>query len=96
MVENLFGALEKYGWLENTYFFYFSDNGYNLGQFRLTDKRQLYEHDLRVPMMVRGPGVAANSSSDALVLNIDLMPTFLDVRRIVFIPTQHCDEACCC
>ena len=35
-----------------------------LGQFSLPqDKRQLYEFDVRVPFMIRGPGVMANKTS---------------------------------
>nr|KAG5699181.1 hypothetical protein BaRGS_012702 [Batillaria attramentaria] len=52
MVENVVNVLEKKGMLQNTYIFFSSDNGYHLGQFGLPyDKRQLYEFDVRVPLM---------------------------------------------
>ena len=54
-----------------------------LGQFSLpNDKRQFYEFDIRVPLMVRGPGIKAAQKIDDLVLNIDLAPTFLDLAGI--------------
>ena len=54
-----------------------------VGQFSLpNDKRQFYEFDIRVPLMVRGPGVAAGQIRKDLVLNIDLAPTFLDMAGI--------------
>lgn len=74
------GVLEQTRQLDNTYIIYTSDNGFQLGQHRLvSDKRQLYEHDIRVPLIVRGPDVPTNSSVDQAVLNIDLAPTILDI-----------------
>lgn len=37
----------------------------------------MYEFDIRVPLLVRGPGVKAGSKSLDPVLTIDLMPTFV-------------------
>ena len=59
---------------------YTSDNGYHFGQFSLgADKRQAYEHDIRVPMLVRGPGVPVNVTLEDIVLNIDLAPTIVEL-----------------
>ena len=53
---------------------------WQLGQHRLPDdKRHLYEHDIRIPFIVRGPGVPKNSTEDAIVLNIDVAPTITDI-----------------
>ena len=43
------------------------------------DKRHLYEHDIRVPMLVRGPGVPKNLTLDEIVLNIDMAPTIVEL-----------------
>lgn len=52
------------------------------GQFGLPiDKRQLYEFDIRVPLIVRGPGVPKNVTRTEPVLNIDLAPTMLDIAN---------------
>ncbi|XP_029300100.1 glucosamine (N-acetyl)-6-sulfatase (Sanfilippo disease IIID), b [Cottoperca gobio] len=83
MVELLVKKLESIKELDNTYIFYTSDNGYHAGQFSLPiDKRQLYEFDIRVPLMVRGPGIKPNQTLQAPVLNIDLAPTILDVSGV--------------
>lgn len=39
------------------------------------EKRQPYDEDIRVPLIVRGPGVPNNMTTDALALNIDLVRT---------------------
>ncbi|XP_064600042.1 N-acetylglucosamine-6-sulfatase-like isoform X2 [Liolophura sinensis] len=78
MVEDVVNTLQQKGLLDNTYIFFTSDNGFHLGQFSLPiDKRQLYEFDVRVPLMVRGPGIPARQVKQEVVLNIDLAPTFV-------------------
>ncbi|XP_068430168.1 glucosamine (N-acetyl)-6-sulfatase (Sanfilippo disease IIID), b [Clinocottus analis] len=80
LVEALVQKLESIKELDNTYIFYTSDNGYHTGQFSLPiDKRQLYEFDIRVPLLVRGPGIKPNQTLQAPVLNIDLASTVLDI-----------------
>ena len=49
-----------------------------IGQFSLpNDKRQLYDFDIRVPLMIRGPGIPAGSQNTDPVMNIDIMPTIV-------------------
>ncbi|KAH3883192.1 hypothetical protein DPMN_007145 [Dreissena polymorpha] len=87
MMEDLVQTLQADGLLDNTYIFFSSDNGYHLGQFGLPyDKRQLYDFDIRVPLMVRGPGIKPNQTSDKIVANIDLAPTFLDLVDGTILP----------
>jgi N-acetylglucosamine-6-sulfatase len=80
MVGRLVNVLRKSGELENTYIFLTSDNGFHLGQHRLTTgKWTAYEEDIRVPLIVRGPGVPEGRTLPHLVLNNDLAPTFADL-----------------
>ncbi|XP_075968014.1 N-acetylglucosamine-6-sulfatase [Anarhichas minor] len=80
LVEKIVKSLEVRAELDNTYIFFTSDNGYHTGQFSLPlDKRQLYEFDIRVPLMVRGPNIKPNQTSQMLVANVDLGPTILDI-----------------
>ena len=52
------GALEATGQLDETYVIYTSDNGFHMGEHRLiAGKDTPYEEDIRVPMIMRGPGV---------------------------------------
>lgn len=79
-IEALVGTLAERGELENTYLFFTSDNGYHLGQHRLYNgKISIYEEDIRVPLIVRGPGVPAGVTRDHFALNIDFAPTFMEL-----------------
>jgi N-acetylglucosamine-6-sulfatase len=80
MVGKLRSALRESGELENTYIFFTSDNGWHAGEHRLeTGKWTAYEEDIRVPLIVRGPGVPAGRTLHQMVLNNDLAPTFADL-----------------
>jgi len=80
IVEQLITRVTALGQMERTYFVFFSDNGYHLGQFCFgADKRQPYEADIRVPFAVMGPGIKAGAVEESLALNIDLMPTITEL-----------------
>ncbi|XP_075766724.1 N-acetylglucosamine-6-sulfatase-like isoform X4 [Pelodiscus sinensis] len=107
LVEQVMGRLKALDLLASTYVFYTSDNGYHAGQFSLPiDKRQLYEFDIRVPLLVRGPGITANQTRLEPILNIDLGPTFLDIAGLnvsetamdgqSFLPLLQCFPDCVC
>ncbi len=82
MVASLYQALAASGQLDNTYILFTSDNGFHLGQHRLLPgKGTMYEEDIRVPLVVRGPGVPPGQSTDALTAMIDLAPTLLDLAE---------------
>ena len=63
--------------------FFTSDNGFHLGAHRLTaGKWTAYEEDIRVPLIVRGPGVPEGRTLSELVLNNDLAPTFAELGGV--------------
>jgi N-acetylglucosamine-6-sulfatase len=66
--------------LNNTYIFFTSDNGFEMGEHRIFDgKRRPYEESAHAPLLVRGPEVTAGSTTDKLALNIDFFPTLADL-----------------
>lgn len=73
-------ALEAKGRLDNTYIFVASDNGYHFGEHQLpSGKRTFFEEDVRIPLLVRGPGVPEGRVLHHLTGNIDLSRTFLEL-----------------
>jgi N-acetylglucosamine-6-sulfatase len=77
MVARLVAALAEEGRLDDTYLFFTSDNGFHMGQHRLlASKYTAFEEDVHVPLLLRGPGVPAGRSVDALAETVDLAPTF--------------------
>jgi N-acetylglucosamine-6-sulfatase len=83
MVGRVVDALKDSGELSSTYIFFTSDNGFHMSEHRLTTgKWTAYEEDIRVPLIVRGPGVSKGRTLPHLVLNNDLAPTFADLAGI--------------
>jgi N-sulfoglucosamine sulfohydrolase len=79
-VEKVLSLLEQYGHAENTIVIFSSDHGPS-DLYR--GKTTSYEYGLRVPFIVKWPGVVEpGSRSDALVSFVDLMPTFLDLAGL--------------
>ncbi len=68
----------------NTVLIYSGDNGYFWGEHRLIDKRWAYEEAIRVPFIVRAPGLIRDPGrrADQMVLNIDLAPTLLEAAGL--------------
>ena len=82
-IGRLLHALDELGLTENTVVVFSSDNGYFYGEHGLGDKRAAYEEGLRIPMLVRYPKtIAKGSVCDDLVLNIDLVPTFINLADL--------------
>ncbi|KAI0009035.1 alkaline-phosphatase-like protein [Xylariaceae sp. FL0662B] len=83
IVDGLISRLDSYGILGDTYVVYSSDNGYHIGQHRLQPGKTCgYEEDINVPLIVRGPGIAANYTTDLVTTHTDLAPTFFDLLGI--------------
>ena len=80
MIGRLQRRLRALGVARNTYIVFSSDNGFHLGQHRLTPgKLTAYDPDVRVPLIVTGPGVPAGRTVDAMTENTDLCPTFAEL-----------------
>jgi len=72
--------LKNEGAMANTYVFFTSDNGWHEGEHRIpARKARPYEEDVHMPLLVRGPGVAAGHHAQKLALNTDYLPTFTDL-----------------
>jgi len=83
MVASLFDTLQQKQTLENSYVFFASDNGSFAGEHRLgIGKEAAYEEAIRVPLLVRGPGIPARRKVPDLCLNVDLAPTIAELAGV--------------
>ena len=63
--------------MQDLYFFFSCDNGYHLGQHRMPPgKREIYQHDINVPLIVSGPGIAPGCTIPYMAQNVDLAITW--------------------
>lgn len=80
-------ALEANGQLENTLIVVAGDNGLAVGSHGLLGKQNLYEHSMRVPLMVAGPGIPSNERRSQLVYIFDIFPTIAEYLGVTLPPT---------
>jgi arylsulfatase A-like enzyme len=82
--------LDKNGLGKNTIVIYTSDQGFFLGDHGLFDKRFMYEESLRMPFLIRWPAaIKPGTRSDAIALNVDFAPTFLDAAGLPVPPDMQ-------
>ena len=82
-VASMMEVLRRTGQLRNTYVVFTSDNGYFLGEHRMRQGKILpYEPSLRVPLLVRGPGIPHGQVRTDPFTTIDLAPTILAAAGI--------------
>lgn len=80
VVEAVFDKVEAAGLTDRTYFVYTSDHGYKQGQWRIgTSKQHPYETDIRIPFIMRGPGIKKGLRPVEVSANVDLLPTLLEL-----------------
>lgn len=75
-------ALEDSGRANNTVICFTSDQGLAVGQHGLMGKQNLYDHSLRVPFILVGPGIRAGVRNDALIYMQSLFATTCDMAHI--------------
>ena len=78
-VGEIIETLKKQGLFENTIIVYAADNGLAIGSHGLLGKQNLYEHSMKVPVIISGPGIPKDKVTDALVYLYDLFPTLCEM-----------------
>jgi len=80
LIARIEARLSADGLRRNTYIVFSSDNGYHTGEYRLSPgKLTAFDTDVRVPLVVAGPGIRPGTTTDAVAQNIDLARTFTDL-----------------
>ena len=81
-VEEVVRELNAEDELDETLIVYTSDNGFFHGEHRVpSGKMRIYEESIRVPLLIRGPGIPQGASVGDLAINADLAPTIVDVAN---------------
>jgi len=75
-------TLEQTGLKDNTYVFFTGDHGLSVGRHGLLGKQNMYDHSMRVPLIMAGPGITPGKQVDADVYLQDIMATSLDLAEI--------------
>ncbi|MFC1502568.1 sulfatase-like hydrolase/transferase [bacterium] len=75
-------ALEKSGKADNTIIVFASDNGLAVGRHGLLGKQNLYDHSVRVPLIMSGPGIPQGKTADTLCYLLDIYPTLCEYLNL--------------
>jgi arylsulfatase A-like enzyme len=90
MIGKIEQALTADGLSHDTYLVFSSDNGLHTGEYRLMPgKLTAFDTDIRVPLVITGPGVPAGARTDRMVENIDLAKTFAAIGHTTLAGDGH-------
>ena len=81
-IGRILDALKKSGQEKNTWIFFTADHGLACGHHGLFGKQNLYDHSVRVPFLVVGPGVPKNEQRTGPMYLQDVMPTALELAGV--------------
>ncbi|MBO46054.1 MAG: hypothetical protein CMJ96_04070 [Planctomycetes bacterium] len=82
-------ALEESEDAENTLVVFVSDHGLAIGSHGLLGKQNLYEHSMRSPLIVKGPGVLKGKQSNSLAYIHDIVPTVMEMAGLNSLPLTN-------
>jgi arylsulfatase A-like enzyme len=78
-IGRVLGAVERSGLGDDTVIVFAGDNGLAVGQHGLLGKQNLYDHSVRVPLVISGPGIPRGLKRDALCYLLNVYPTLCDM-----------------
>lgn len=81
-IGRILAALERSGKQDNTYIFFTADHGLAVGHHGLMGKQNMYDHSVRVPFMVVGPGIPGGKIDHTPIYLQDVMPTTLELAGV--------------
>jgi arylsulfatase A-like enzyme len=81
-IGRILDALQATGKADQTYIFFTADHGLAVGQHGLLGKQNLFDHSVRVPLIVAGPGIPEGARIDGAVYLQDVMPSTLELAGV--------------
>ncbi|MBD1390749.1 sulfatase [Neiella sp. HB171785] len=82
LVGDVIQQIDQLGLRDNTTIILTSDHGFNLGEHNFWGKHTVLDTALRVPLIVAGPNIKKNVSTDALVELLDIFPTVSEITQV--------------
>ncbi len=92
LLGGLLHLLRELGLEESTYLVITSDHGANLGEHPIPPKKDLgvdypqhvtmFDCDIRIPLIMKGPGLPSGKRVKGMVRSVDILPTILDLAGI--------------
>lgn len=82
LVLAIIDALEASGKLDDTVICFLSDHGFLFGEHGLIKKHWPYEEAIRIPLLIRYPGLVGNRQENRVVSNVDLAATFAEIAGV--------------
>ena len=82
LIGRVLDALDASPAAHNTFIVFTADSGVARGSHGLIGKQNLYEHSLRVPLIIAGPDIPANTTTNALCYLYDLLPTLGALTKV--------------
>ncbi len=81
-IGHILDALEATDKMDNTYIFFTADHGLSVGHHGLIGKQNMYDHSIRVPLMVVGPDIPKGERRSQAVYLQDIMATSLEIAGV--------------
>ncbi|MCC9607682.1 sulfatase-like hydrolase/transferase [Blastopirellula sp. JC732] len=81
-IGRILDALKATGQADNTYIFFTADHGLACGHHGLMGKQNMYDHSVRVPLLVSGPGLPQGKVCEVPVYLQDVMATALEIAGV--------------
>lgn len=81
-IGKILDALEASGKMENTYILFTSDHGLAVGHHGLMGKQNMFDHSLRPPLLISGPGIPKGQKFNQQVYLQDVSATMLDLAGV--------------
>ena len=81
-VGKIISTLKETGKYEDTIILFSADNGLAVGEHGLLGKQSNYEHSIKVPFIISGPGIPQNEIRDNYIYLFDIFPTLCEYADI--------------
>jgi len=81
-IGRILAVLKRRGLADNTIIVYAADNGLALGSHGLLGKQSVFEHSMRTPFIIGGPGIPSGRSVEAFTYLFDIFPTLCELATI--------------